>query len=211
MLITKINITTAVASTAVAGASLGGAFSNSRVSGENTRYLKQIIQWACHTFQLNQETLSDDSKKADADWHLNKSSGTHKPSKSDIEAMCTNLTENSKWIQHPNLKENELADQVSRLNNKFLEATLWSVLEYACISYEAMKEVEGSYRNTLSGGFGTSRDNAADMCSYVPKSEEYEKIKKKLIELNKKHREERNRLGLGEHGARGFYEPPSRI
>ncbi|WP_216083155.1 hypothetical protein [Candidatus Mycoplasma haematohominis] len=49
-LIAAISGTTAVASTAVAGASLGGAFSNSRVSGENTRYLKQIIQWACHTF-----------------------------------------------------------------------------------------------------------------------------------------------------------------
>ncbi|GCE64084.1 hypothetical protein [Candidatus Mycoplasma haematohominis] len=74
----------------------------------------------------------------------------------------------------------ELAIQVSRLNSKFLEMTLWGTLESTCIFYEAMKEVEQFAPDTIRRRFEAFKDRASDMCRNVPKTKEYAASKEQL-------------------------------
>ncbi|GCE64055.1 hypothetical protein [Candidatus Mycoplasma haematohominis] len=186
-LITAISSAVAVTSTAVAGASFGGVFDNSKVYVEETSYLKSIIKWACNTLKLNDEILDDDLKKSDAGWLVPVdfvakygNDNSFKPSRGDIELMCNDLKSHIKRLKNPILGDNELAIQVSRLDSKFLEMTLWKALESACVFYEAMREVEHSAPDTIKGRFGAFKDGANDMCKNVPKTKEYADEKERL-------------------------------
>ncbi|WP_216083162.1 hypothetical protein [Candidatus Mycoplasma haematohominis] len=161
-LISIISGAIAVTSTAVAGASFGGAFSNSKVDVENTRNLKSIIEWSCLVINSNKDKFAEDNKSR------------------EVKHLCENLDEHIKDLRTSDIKGSELKSQISRLNNKALETAVWSALEEKCFYHEMLSIKASKFENM---SFGTELgDSAQEVCKYVPKPKDYEELKKGFMD-----------------------------
>ncbi|WP_216083161.1 hypothetical protein [Candidatus Mycoplasma haematohominis] len=188
----------AVTSTAVAGASLGGSFDSSKVHRENVNKFRSIIQKVCSVLNSNEEIFSDLSQLPSVVW-FRKTEFLAKPfdysyehpnsydeagfTREDIQLMCTNLDEHIKKIQNQVFKNSELASLISRMDNKVLELILWGVLDGSCLYLDILKEIKVSNPDLYAKAVSIQDPNFRideNICRFVEKSANYEQKKQKF-------------------------------